>query len=463
MAFRIVNKHMINVCVCVDPVHLGKLNRVVEEMNKSVDSSTCVVSYYVFIDKIYNRARAAQLYSRSYPQCAFVFRYIDQSINKDTVGEHAKLSKYVYLDMADRNIDQVRFDLLSNIYDQVDNLDAFGACFVASERSDDSPPRTSQGEERLPIVQTECIGGKTFLKLVDGRYLSFDQQENSVGGTYSVSFSQTPPDDVPECSLVEIKGQWTLRVNDHYLGAPNKNRALHLYPNEGEYTRFVALTSNTYVYDGYLFDRSKFEIVVARYRENADWIAPYRDLATVYTKCPDCPAPDAARTISLPNVGRESHTYLRHVIDNYDTLSENTLFTQCGIYEHDTHSIHEYMECADKHLFHITNFGTIYAKDRKYGFLRHRGKWLSEYMNGDMLRETMTFQQWWHKYVKKTLPHIKQYKFSHGAIFSVPKRKITENSIEYYEDLIRSVDQHKNPESGHYFERAWYYIFNGKV
>jgi hypothetical protein len=118
------------------------------------------------------------------------------------------------------------------------------------------------------------------------------------------------------------------------------------------------------------------------------------------------------------------------------------------------------MECVDKHLFHITNFGTIYAKDRKYGFLRHKGKWLSEYMSGDMLRETMTFRQWWDKYVKKTLPYINRYKFSHGAIFSVSKRKIKENSIEYYEDLIRSVDQHKNPESGHYFERAWYYIFN---
>lgn len=459
MAFRIVNKQMINVCVCVEPVHLGTLNRVVEEINKSVNSSTCVVSYYVFLDKIYNRARVAQLYSRNYPQCAFTFKYINQPIDKNSYGVF-DLSKYVYLSVGNGSIDHARFDLLPYIYNQVGNFDMLCMCFVEHNPREDNNPR----EMAIPMVQIECIEDTVYLKLVNGPYLSFDKQEESLGGTYSVLFSSTPPTNFPKCDILETtdeKGEWTIQVDDHYLGAPNKNRALHLYPNEGKYTRFVALNNSTYMYNGFLFDRSKFEIVVARYRENVDWIAPYRDLVTVYTKCAECTAPDAARVVPLPNVGRESHTYLRHVIDNYDTLSDNTLFTQCGIYEHDTHSIHEYMECADKHLFHITNFGTIYAKDRKYGYLKHKGKWLDEYNRGDMLRETMTFQQWWHKYVRKTLPHINRFKFSHGAIFSVTKSKIIENSIEYYESLIQSVDQHKNPESGHYFERAWYYIFNG--
>merc|ERR1719248_86361 len=32
----------------------------------------------------------------------------------------------------------------------------------------------------------------------------------------------------------------------------------------------------------------------------------------------------------LPNVGRESHTYLHHIVDNYENLANWTVFTQAG-------------------------------------------------------------------------------------------------------------------------------------
>lgn len=36
----------------------------------------------------------------------------------------------------------------------------------------------------------------------------------------------------------------------------------------------------------------------------------------------------------VPNVGREAYTYLTHIIDNYDNLSEYTLFMQDDTYNH---------------------------------------------------------------------------------------------------------------------------------
>ena len=73
----------------------------------------------------------------------------------------------------------------------------------------------------------------------------------------------------------------------------------------------------------------KTEIVVARYNENLDWlkkIKKSKDLKiTVYNKGNnDINVP----FISLANIGRESHTYLYHIINNYDNLADQTIFCQ---------------------------------------------------------------------------------------------------------------------------------------
>ena len=73
----------------------------------------------------------------------------------------------------------------------------------------------------------------------------------------------------------------------------------------------------------------KTEIVIARYKENLDWlkkIKKSKDIKiTVYNKgLPDIDIP----FIQLPNSGRESGTYLYHIINNYDKLADQTIFCQ---------------------------------------------------------------------------------------------------------------------------------------
>ena len=38
----------------------------------------------------------------------------------------------------------------------------------------------------------------------------------------------------------------------------------------------------------------------------------------------------AGEVRTLPNVGRESHAYLSHIVDNYDSLADWTVFTQAS-------------------------------------------------------------------------------------------------------------------------------------
>ena len=64
------------------------------------------------------------------------------------------------------------------------------------------------------------------------------------------------------------------------------------------------------------------QLVVAHYREDLTWLRDCPTLSSiVYSK-------SGAGENPLPNVGREAHTYLHHIICNYDRLASLTVFLQ---------------------------------------------------------------------------------------------------------------------------------------
>jgi len=67
---------------------------------------------------------------------------------------------------------------------------------------------------------------------------------------------------------------------------------------------------------------------VARYREDVSWTARLGLPVTIYDKS-GAPGPHA-----LPNIGREAHTYLTHIVRRYDALAGATVFIQGAPFEH---------------------------------------------------------------------------------------------------------------------------------
>ena len=74
-----------------------------------------------------------------------------------------------------------------------------------------------------------------------------------------------------------------------------------------------------------------YEIVLAHYNEDLTWILKEANHCHVYHKG-KIVIPDwrFRQWEVLPNVGRESHTYLHHIIVNYDRLANVTVFLQGG-------------------------------------------------------------------------------------------------------------------------------------
>lgn len=70
------------------------------------------------------------------------------------------------------------------------------------------------------------------------------------------------------------------------------------------------------------------ELVIARYREDLSWLQAVGLPATVYDKS----GQPAAHP--LPNVGRESHTYLHHILGRWPEFPDYTVFLQGHPFPH---------------------------------------------------------------------------------------------------------------------------------
>lgn len=77
--------------------------------------------------------------------------------------------------------------------------------------------------------------------------------------------------------------------------------------------------------------RDDTEVVIARYKENLDWVSALEPFKiTVYDKS----GVPWADHVLLPNVGREAHTYAHHVAQHYGSLAEVTAFVQGDPFPH---------------------------------------------------------------------------------------------------------------------------------
>jgi hypothetical protein len=72
-------------------------------------------------------------------------------------------------------------------------------------------------------------------------------------------------------------------------------------------------------------------IVVARYNENVEWTRQFNNV-TIYNKGE--PLNDEFNEIYLNNVGKEGHTFYKHICDNYDNLDDYTIFLQGDPFPH---------------------------------------------------------------------------------------------------------------------------------
>jgi hypothetical protein len=204
--------------------------------------------------------------------------------------------------------------------------------------------------------------------------------------------------------------------------------------------------------------------VIAHYKENLDWVKEVRELfpevtITIYHK--DAPVLldiFNIRHISLPNVGREAHTYLYHIINNYDILPEYTIFCQGNPFDHIKKST-LYETLRSTRIWTPFRYEEFCGVPNEDIFLVNRPSNIGN-----------TFCSWWNRFFRPITPRphpvvepshtpYNYYKVVWNAQFSVHKSLIRSRSLDFYKQLYDTVDKDSDALEAHFLERTWGNVF----
>jgi hypothetical protein len=212
------------------------------------------------------------------------------------------------------------------------------------------------------------------------------------------------------------------------------------------------------------------EIVVSRYNEDLSWINEYpfnQFEYIVYNKGDNVnfEKTNVVEIINIENVGKNDHTYLYHIIKNYDKLSDIMVFLPGSIN----------IDCKKKQAIEILN-NIIKSNYKKAYFIGSyhnnlRDKYsnfkLEEWKNSEpqnfiknsesklQLAKIRPYGLWYKYFFGNTIAHWSTW----WGIFSFDKRDIIQHPISRYKILIETINKHPIPEAAHYIERSWGAIF----
>lgn len=195
------------------------------------------------------------------------------------------------------------------------------------------------------------------------------------------------------------------------------------------------------------------QLVIAKYNENVDWLKDINLDTVIYNKGSKFNLEsikgqkDKLEEFRLPNIGRESHTLLYHIIKNYNSLYDTTIFLQANPFDH-LGNFHEKYPNLE-----LTNFlNNLPEFDNLFGF----GIYHTDI--GYMDKRENIFKEL----------NIKDSKygnmFSVGCQYIFPKKVILKKPLEFYQKLqVWHEDRSNSFYHEHLpciIERTWLDIFD---
>lgn len=192
------------------------------------------------------------------------------------------------------------------------------------------------------------------------------------------------------------------------------------------------------------YTMTALQIVISRYKEDISW-ANGLSRVLIYDKSGE---PCVLPAVSLPNVGREGHTYAYHILTHYDTLNDYTVFLQGYPFDHSPQLETQLREIRDR----IAQ-GT--QPDFQYVSQRVLFSNLERCPYDITLKMVPVYEKVFGKMKKEGHPFI----FGAGAQFVVSRAAIQSRPRSFYQNLCSVLDYDVNPVEGFSVERFWQMIF----
>ena len=208
----------------------------------------------------------------------------------------------------------------------------------------------------------------------------------------------------------------------------------------------------------------KKSLIISRFNEDISWLEEIKGFEIIiYNKGKNLSNKIFKKIINLNNVGRESHTWLYHIVENYNDLDDVNIFLQgriddlaCMAYK----DPHDYLRGIDKVGFSASRYGMLGPFHWGWNVgLENNKKYKQQWDSGMISRSKIGFRN----FAKELFPEIPIFvPTSYGGCFATKKELIRKYDKNFYLNLLEILSKHKNPIEGHYLERLWCYMFTNK-
>ena len=188
------------------------------------------------------------------------------------------------------------------------------------------------------------------------------------------------------------------------------------------------------------------KVIIARYQEDVSWANGVPN-CIIYNKS-DSLLNTIHPVIKLPNIGREGHTYLHHIITNYDNLDDHIIFLQGNPFDHSS-NLEDKLKSIDKRIYN--EYQTISFEYISQNIISSN----IERCPTDITLNLIPTYETIFGISKTNHPFI----FGAGAQFIVSKETIHSRSKSFYENMIKLLDYDINPYEGFVIERFWNMVF----
>lgn len=343
----------------------------------------------------------------------------------------------------------------------------------------------------IEIIYIDNERRQKYLSIIpDSNEVVFEDEEDGTGRQKWII--ENEPDNPMICY---IKTAYYHRMQVKYIGCPNKSGLAYLYTSKNKYTQwniqYLGEERYRFRYVGESFNPSDVNLVVARFLERIDWVMAYNDIAVIYNK--GNAVFGFKRIINVENVGREGHTYLYHIKENYKELAKTTIFIQADPFPHnpsilfgiDNYFLFDPLQPLGlRYLKQLNLPPKEYIKKNKvvtdYGL-----EYLKNDANGDLICDAFhdvgmvelrkDVDKHYPEYKSRTLiegfltranfpihSYPKQISFTFCGLFSVHRDRILHYPVEVFQNLLNELirKESQGGVNGYVLEKTWLYIFD---
>lgn len=222
------------------------------------------------------------------------------------------------------------------------------------------------------------------------------------------------------------------------------------------------------------YDPSQIQLVVAYYNEDLSWIEYLRKeccIDNVLLISKKHKLHSRYKLIHLDNVGKDAHSLMYYIVNNYENLPKYLLFCPGSILSQKAPFKIEKFKYVINNLHKVDSLGIVtipyvpwspYAPF-DYDFIIDR--WgssdpLNMSKNLDLKpAKIRPFGKWYETYVDTDDSKIKKYGFSYNFIFFCNKQSILKKSKCFYKELLTQLSIDNDLEAIHYVERIIYSLY----